>query len=347
MLSLIVAANVFATEAKFVSPLPGAQLIGPVILEVTTDATGVNRVDFFVDGALAGVARTAPYRITYDFGTSLGAHELTAKVYADGYREVAVANTMGASIAASEQLDVDMVEVPLRARSARPLRASDLRVRENGRVQTIRDVLPQRGAAHFAFVVDRSLSMNDGRLTAALAAIDAARKQLRPDDTASIVTFNHNVAAAQALPKDSSAATRLRDLVPSGGTSLRDAVASIASDDRTYAIVLTDGGDRNSQLGEEEALRRVSGTKTVVEALVLGSPSPFLQKAAANTGGDVVRTSAATLARDLARVIADINSRYLVVYQSSGGARGWRKLLVDSRARGVDVLTARKGYFAR
>lgn len=346
LLSLGLAANLAAAEVTFVSPLPGAQLIGRVPLEVTTGETAVDRVDFYVDGSLAGVVRQAPYRIVFDFAASLDAHRLTARVYAHGFREAGVASLLASAISASERLDVDIVEVPLRVRSGRKVVAADLRIRENGRDQPIREVLPQRGAAHFAFVVDRSLSMNDGRLAAALAAVDRARGQLRLDDTASIVTFNHNVAEARTLARDVSAAVLLRDLVPSGGTSLRDAVTSIASHDRTYAIVLTDGGDRNSVASEEDALRRISGTKTVVCALVLGSPSRFLETAATNTGGDVLRTTAQTIGADLSRVVADINSRYLVVYQSTGGTRGWRKVTVDARHRGVEVLGARKGYFA-
>ena len=68
----------------FVSPLPGSQAIGLQLLEVKTDTPNVNRVEFFVDGNLAGVARTAPYRIAFDFGTSLTARTITAKVSSNG-----------------------------------------------------------------------------------------------------------------------------------------------------------------------------------------------------------------------------------------------------------------------
>ncbi len=77
--------------------------------------------------------------------------------------------------------------------------------------------------------------------------------------------------------------------MPSGGTSLRDALASVASHERTYAIVLTDGGDRTSELSDEQALRKISGTKTIVNAIILGtSHTRFLDRAAENTGGRVV-----------------------------------------------------------
>jgi hypothetical protein len=172
-----------AATITFVSPLAGAQVIGPTALEISADSAKVDRVA--------------------------------------------------------------LVEVPLRARSSKPLRASDLRVRENGIEQTIRDVKIERPAAHFAFVVDRSLSMNDGKLEAALRAIESELRLLRAGDTASLVAFNRHVAKARAITRGQQLSTR--ELTPSGGTSLRDALASAASRERTYAIVITDGGDRTSQ----------------------------------------------------------------------------------------------------
>jgi hypothetical protein len=179
--------------------------------------------------------------------------------------------------------------------------------------------------------------MGGGKLDAALRAIESELRQLRPGDTSSLVLFNHHVARPQ--PVGATAIT------PSGGTSLRDALASVASKQRTYAIVITDGGDRNSALSEEAALQKISGTKTIVNALVLGDThAKFLDRAAENTGGRVVWASKETVARELRRVLEDINSRYLLVYQSRGTKRGWRT--IDVRSSRVEVAGARKGYFA-
>jgi hypothetical protein len=340
LVSLLFASGV-AARVTFVAPLDGAQVIGPQTIEVTSDAAAVNRVDFTIDGALAGVARQAPFRIAYDFGTSLAARTITATVWSNGFRTSESASITTTAISATDTLHVDVVELPVRVRSRGAIRKADLRVRENGVEQIVRDVHLDRPPAHFAFVVDRSLSMGDGKLDAALAAIRAEAKQLRPGDTSSIVLFNHHVEPA----------LRIRELgapvAPSGGTSLRDALASVSSRERTYAIVITDGGDRNSALSEEDALRKISGTKTVVNALVLGdSHARFLDRAATNTGGRVVSASKTTVARELRRVLEDINSRYTIVYQSQGTQRGWRKIDVTARSRNVSVLDARKGYFA-
>lgn len=343
LLALLLLAGSAQASITFLTPQSGGQAIGPTLLEVTTDAAGVDRVEFFVDGVMAGVARKAPFRIAYDFGTSLEARSITAKVWSNDFRKSESATIRTAAVSAGEQLNVDLVEVPLRIRSTRGVKKEDLRVRENGVDQTIRDVHATRPPAHFAFVIDRSLSMSGGKLDAALRAVDEALGQLRAGDTASVVLFNHNVAKAQPVTRG--VAKTFADVVPSGGTSLRDALASIAARQRTYAIAITDGGDRNSALAEDEALRRISTTKTTLHALVLGdSHVRFLDRAAANTGGSVIATSEGALARDLRSVLADINSRYVVVYQSAGTRAGWRKIEVTSKK--AEIVSARKGYFA-
>ena len=332
-----------AAAIAFLSPQPNAQLVGPQLLEVTTTIANVDRVEFYVDGTLAGVARKAPWRIAHDFGTSLDVHTVTAKVWSNGYRNVDEASVTGAS---SEMLTVDLVEVPLRLRASRAMTAADLRVKENGVEQTIRDLQPQRGAARFVFVVDRSLSMGDGKLAAALRAIGDESHLLRPDDRIEVVLFNHNVMQPRPIARGEEIAEVFGNIPPSGGTSLRDALSSIATRDRTYAIAITDGGDRNSETTEEEALRRISGTKIVVDAIVLGGGSRFLQQAAKNTGGTVIEAERGTVARALHDLIVDINSRYLLAYQSHGTERGWRTISIAGK-RGVEVVNARKGYFAR
>ena len=341
ILALILTATAQAATT-FVSPLEGSQALGPMVLEVTTDAANVDRVEFLVDGVLAGVARAKPYRIAYDFGTSLDARTITAKVWSNGYKTTETATVVTAGMSVNDTLNVDLVEVPVRVRSAKTLKIADLRVRENGVNQEIRDIKQERPAAHFAFVLDRSLSMGGGKLEAALAAIQSAAKQLRPGDTASVVLFNHRVEKSRSID-----AIKNLKLVPTGGTSLRDALASLDTRQRTYALVITDGGDRNSVLTDEQALRKISGTRTIVSAVVLGdSHAKFLDRAAKNTGGSVVSASRDTVSRELGRLMTDINSRYLVIYQSNATKRGWRTLDVIPRKRGVEVVASRKGYFA-
>ncbi|HEX3577806.1 MAG TPA: VWA domain-containing protein [Thermoanaerobaculia bacterium] len=342
-LALLLAVATRAANVSFVTPQPGGQAIGPMLIEITTSAANVDRVEFSVDGALAGVARKPPYRIAHDFGTSLAAHAITAKVWSNGFRNSDESTIRTAAISAAETMNVDVVEVPMRVHSARPLQAGDLQVTENGIPQTIRELRADRGAARFVFVIDRSLSMGDGKLDAALRAITSASQMLRNDDRIQLVLFNHIVTKARTIRRGE----QLPSVPTSGGTSLRDALASIVTRERTYAIVITDGGDRNSAISEDEALHAISNTKMIVDAIILGDRSNFLREAAKNTGGTLVTADASTLESALHALIADINSRYTLDYQSHGNGPGWRTIVIAPQRRGIEIVNARKGYYAR
>lgn len=339
-------ALVLAAAIQFLAPQPGAQAIGVQPIEVTTTIASVDRVDFYVDGQLVGAARKPPFRIVHDFGTALGAHTIGVKVYSNAYRNATSKEIATAALTAGEVINVDFVEVPLRVRTSGVLRVDDVRVRENGIEQSIRELRSDRGPARFVFVVDRSLSMSDGKFAAALRAIDDQSNQLRPGDRAEIVLFNHIVSRPVPLQRGERVAQAVGDVNTSGGTSLRDAVSSIATDDRTYVIVITDGGDRNSETSEQQALQKISRSKTLVDSIILGDRSSFLERAAKNTGGTVAHASASTIDRELRDIFLDINSRYLLAYQSNVHAAGWRAIDIQPRRRDIAILSARKGYFS-
>ncbi|HEV7573235.1 MAG TPA: Ig-like domain-containing protein [Thermoanaerobaculia bacterium] len=343
IINVLAAVAAHAADIAFVTPQNGAQAIGPMLIEITTSAANVDRVEFSVDGALAGVARKPPYRIAHDFGTSLAAHAITAKVWSNGFRNSDDVTIRTAALSAGETMNVDVVEVPMRVHSEQPLQASDLRVTENGIPQTIRELRADRGAARFIFIVDRSLSMGDGKLDAALRAIANESPLLRNDDRIDLVLFNHNVTKARVIRRGE----QLPAVPTSGGTSLRDALASIVTRERTYAIVITDGGDRNSAISESDALHAISNTKMIVDAIVLGDTSNFLRDAARNTGGTLVTADASTLQRALHALLVDINSRYTLDYQSHGNGPGWRSIAITPQRRGIEIVNARKGYYAR
>jgi len=330
---------------RFVTPVDGAQVIGVTTLEIATDATEVDRVEFVVDGALAGVARTPPYRITYDFGESLQPHHIVAHVRSHRFQQDDVAGVHTLAVG-GETMTVNLVEVPLRIRAPGVVTAKDFTVIEDGARQTIRDVLAERPPSRFVFLVDRSQSMGGGKLAAALAAIDTALDLLQRGDTAQIIFFNHNFGQLEELPRTDRASTRFAAVEPSGGTSLRDAVVSTVTRERTNTIVLTDGSDRNSEISDEAALQRISGTNSAFFALVFDSASRFLRDASQNTGGDVAIVSATTVRDAMRDLMADINGRYLLTYQSSGKKNGWRAIRIASTRAAVKVMKARKGYFA-
>lgn len=334
---------------RLVTPLDGSQVAGATTIEAAVDTAGVNRVEFLVDGRLVAVIRTPPYRHLHDFGVETAAHTIAAVVHSNGFKTREEAKVTTLPLTMSDEVVVNLVEVPLAVRARRPLTTSDVMVRENGVPQTLSEIRNSRGATHFVFVVDRSLSMRGGKFEAAIAAIDHFRAKLNPDDSASIITFNHRVDSQRALRPRAGTAATLDRAAPSGGTSLRDALVSAKRSGRTVMITISDGADRNSATGVDATRLALGARDVTLYALLFanGSAAELLRDVARRTGGGVRQTEARRVSRDLDSILAELNSRHVAVYQSSGGARGWRSIEVKSRRRDVAVATARKGYFAQ
>lgn len=347
--AVLLAAASLRGDIRFLAPQQGSQVFGPSLIEIATSTPDVNRVEFYVDGVLAGVARQEPYRITHDFGDSPTSRTIAAHVYSDQYRTRENAEILTAALTASESVDVDLVEVPFRAHTDKPLiHPADLSVRENGIEQRVLELRSNRGPTSFYFVMDRSLSMGSGKLKRALAAVDLTRAQLRPDDDATVIFFNHRVESPRKVSQSDKVVETYRHTLPSGGTSLRDALASIRPQRRSIAIVISDGADRNSSLDAAAALQRVAGGKLSVYSLLLGggAGAEFLREAGRRTGGTSLRSSPESMHRDIQSILADINSRYTAVYQSRGTRKGWRGIQLVPRRSDIQIAMVRPGYYA-
>lgn len=336
----LIAAPALATVG-FEQLVDGVWLAGTQTLTVATDLEGVDRVEVRVDGILVGVLRSAPWQVSFDFGDGSRPRRLQADVWAGGYATHQRAEITVGAVPHEEAMTVDWVEVPV-ALSRPPRSAESFRVFENGRPMEVRELKSARGPTRFVFIVDRSQSMDAGRLESASRAIRAIASRLDQGDTADVIGFNHRVGPAASIEEfDLSSA--------SGGTAVRDALASIDAESRTVAIVISDGNDRNSFLSEEEALRTIATDRIAVHAVLLGrgNANGFLRRVAEATGGSMRTSSAAALAGDLQKLLDEIESRWVLSYQSSATGAGWRPIRIESAERGLRVLEARKGYFAR
>lgn len=344
--SALLLASASEAAVKFVVPADGSQTFGRQLLEVTTDTPRVDRVEFYVDGALVAVARVPPYRASYDFGDGSRARSVSAKVISSSYSKSETATVRTAGLTLQDQLTVDLVEVPLRLRSSRKPRNGDIAIVENGAPQEVLELRNSRGPTSFVFVVDRSLSMDRGKLDAARRAIEGEVRKLRPGDRAALLFFNQRVAGAKTVSNASDVTRAFAAVSPSGGTSLRDALLSLDPSQRTTAIVISDGADRNSEASEATTLRKVARQNLFVHSILLGNGSAesMLRELSSRTGGGFELAEARTLDAAMERIFAEINSRWVAVYQSTNHGAGWRSIKVTPRDSRIEVVTARKGY---
>lgn len=342
---LMILAPVTATAgSQFVSPLDGSQVHGRMLLQIASDTPSINRVSFFVDGVLVGVARTAPWQVVHDFADAMDQREVAATIHSDSFRRNETISVRTTGLTMHDSVNVDIVELSIRVKGrGGALSAEDLRVLENGRPQSLLSLNPSRGPMAFTFVVDQSLSMGDGKLASALEAVSRQLPRLREGDTASLVLFNHRVSPARSI-----ATGKVGDAEPSGGTSLRDALASVEPVHASAVIVITDGADRNSSTSAEAALRSISRNRITVYGIALGSGdgTSFLRNATARTGGSFARASRDTIEKELSAILTDIDSRYVLAYQSTNTDPGWRQVAIAPAKRGVEVLTQSRRYFA-
>lgn len=336
-----------AQGTRFLSPLEGAQVIGPTRLEVATSLTDIDRVEFSVDRKLVGVVRQAPFAMVFDFGETLSSREVGAVVYYGGYRRHEQTSVKTALPSISERLTVDLVELSVRLQGRVESLPRDLILMENGRKQNILEVRSERPPTTFFFAIDRSLSMADGKLAAALQAVGSIRRRIRATDAAQVMLFNHRSQTPVSLTTAS--LKELAQVHPSGGTALRDALSSFHIPRRATLIVISDGDDRNSTTGPSEALRRIGRSDITVHSVLLGqgSANSFLREVTKNSGGLLLKASARSLSQELNRIFDEIDSRKTLIYQSTNLEAGWRPIEVASRKRGVHVHGARPGYYAR
>lgn len=348
LLVFALAASPLDAAVRIVSPAEGAQAIGLLPIIVETDLPSVDRMEIRVDGNLVGVLRKAPFQLMFDFGPDLLPRTIQADAFSEQYKnkQRAMVRTTGATI--SESLTIDAVEVPVKIDSSLTPRAADIQLRENGAAQKIRELKKKRSPMRFVFLLDRSLSMAGGRFEKELDAVDEMIRKLGPEDSVEIILFNHRVERAVKMARGTSVRTRFRNTATSGGTSIRDAVGSIAGGAPTTTIVISDGTDRNSLTSAEVALRKIGRANSTVYAVSVGGSSPgsFLDRAASTTGGLHLQSGIASLSATLEKILREIESRYVLVYQSSATSHGWRTIEVASLRPGVRIVNARPGYFA-
>lgn len=228
----------------------------------------------------------------------------------------------------------------------------DFIVEENGVRQTVQAFAAGSVPLSVAVGVDRSFSMTDRALAAAVTATRAFTDGLRSDDQLMIIGIGSETEVLAPLSTDRAGARRaLERLARWGTTPLFDAViqaidAVHPASGRRALILLSDGEDRYSRATPPDVVAYAREHDVLIYPISIGSTrAPIWAEVAAVSGG---RSFALRDPRELTptlTIIADeLRHQYLLGYAPSGGDRtGWRSIRVRVN-RSQAHVRARDGY---
>ena len=253
------------------------------------------------------------------------------------------------------------------------LSAADFELRDNGVVQTVRDVSLEQLPVRIALVLDVSGSVKGERLEHLRAAATSIVERMRPSDRASLAAFSHQLRNLVPLTADRQRLLRaVGNLDAGGGTALRDATfAALAQRDtgpgRTLVVLFSDGIDTSSFLTDADVLRAVQQSDAVIYPVgvrTMAEVQPrkdvriaqmnaqqeqwdtkFLRDVADASGGRLVFAEGnRDIGSAFARVLDEFNSRYVLTYTPRGvDGAGWHQIDLRLKSK-KGTITARRGY---
>jgi VWFA-related protein len=261
------------------------------------------------------------------------------------------------------RLDVKMILVPITVmdltdRPVENLGANAFRVYEDDVEQKIVSLSKEEGPVSVGFVFDASSSMKN-RMDRSVAAVQQFLETNMPGDEYFLVRFADQptlVTGFTSNPND--ILQELAAIQPQGWTSLNDAICmgvqqmKRAKNSRRALFVLTDGGDNNSRYTESEVKNLVVESDLRAYSVGLFERPRFLEKLAAQTGGQAVWAhSLKDLPDAIDRISREFRNQYMIGYSSNnphndGKYRKVKVELIESPLHRALHLFWRRGYFA-
>jgi len=236
---------------------------------------------------------------------------------------------------------------------------------EDGERQTIAQFTNERVPIGLGTLIDISDSMFGKRIEDARAAVNRFLLELlAPDDEFFILAFNHRPHVLTGWTREADVVGRaLAGLRPSGGTAVYDAIvdalplAGERSKERTALLVISDGADTASNATLRDVRSALLRSDAFVYAIAIDSSERLtintrvnpeaLREITSESGGrtEIVQSSN-DLAVATARIAEELNSQYVLGYNSSRAADG-QYHSIRVRIAGSDLrVRARNGYVA-
>ena len=211
-----------------------------------------------------------------------------------------------------------------------------------------------------ALLIDASASMAATMDEVQKAAASFVDKTLREKDRCAVFAIRDVPRRIQEITTDREAVRKaVADLKAGGRTALYDAISGAIRElkdekNRRAIVVLTDGGDTNSNYGYDEIEKQARAAGIPIYFIAYDEGGDFNQRdldrmkyIASETGGFVATASETTLIAKYSEIERDLRAQFAIRYQVTDYSRHneWRtvRVMLDS-----PKLTARtiKGYFA-
>ncbi|NLW31353.1 MAG: VWA domain-containing protein [Fibrobacter sp.] len=180
------------------------------------------------------------------------------------------------------------------------------------------------GGVSVALVIDRSGSMSGQRIIDAKNAAKQYIKTMTPLDRCAIVSFNSSVTVDQPITSDTILLNAaINGISATGGTAIKDGTYSgvsqlINETNARNVIVFSDGSDGGNNYTINEVINHArSNNVTIYSIGIGGAGQTVLGPLADSTGGYYsYAPTAAGLAQLYAQIKSDIESQYILCYQS-------------------------------
>ena len=262
----------------------------------------------------------------------------------------------------SREVDLVVLPVIVKDRNGRfvsGLTAKNFQGYEDGKLQEIALFRQEDIPVTVGLVVDHSSSMtakNPEVLSGALAFVRASN----PQDLEFVVNFSDTVsfdlpAGAAFTASMSALQAGITARIDSGRTALYDALTAAlrhiqsAPLEKKVLLLISDGGDNNSQQQFSQVLRMAQTTSVAIYAIGLfdsqsADQNPrILKKLASDTGGQAyLPHSSAEVVKVCQQIAEDIRHQYTIGYSPNDRERnGYRKLRISVVAPGQGKMSAR------
>jgi VWFA-related protein len=240
---------------------------------------------------------------------------------------------------------------------------------ENGVAQKISDFKHEDVPVSLGLVIDNSGSMRTKRSGVEAASLALVRDS-NPDDEVFVVNFNDEPFLD--LPNKKNFTNDIREMEEAltridskGGTAMRDAIRTSidhllenANREKKVLVLVTDGGDNASMIGQEKLIKAAQQSGVLIYAIGLlededrgeaNRAKRDLTGLAEATGGEVYFPKEVSEVEPIAHVVAhDIRNQYTIQYTPSNNTMDgtFRQIKIAVSAPGHLTVRTRSGYYA-